>query len=425
MRTVGIIAEYNPFHTGHAHHLELAKKRTGADFALVVMSPDFVQRGEPAVFDKYTRTKMALLGGADVVLELPLRYATGSAEYFAEGAVSLLDSLGVIDALCFGGESENLKCFLQTARTLIEEPTQYAQTLQEHLKRGVTFPQARSEALCTYLGKNYPCRDYRTFLASPNNILGIEYCRALLRCGSSVMPVPVKREGNDYNSPKLEGTYSSATALRRQIANEKKRSGMHGASSNSNAFTEILQYVPESCRFLFIRACETACFPDAFLPFLDLKLLSQDSFTHILDITPDLSDRILNKRMECIGKSWEETVGLLKTKQITEARIRRTLLHLLLDIRRNAVERLSDQPMIPYARLLGFRTTAIPLLHEIKQNSRCPLISKNANARKLLPEISLQMWDQDIAASHLYRSVISRTYHIKFQTEYEMSPIVL
>lgn len=419
MRTVGIIAEYNPFHTGHAHHLELAKKRTGADFALVVMSPDFVQRGEPAIFDKYTRTKMALLGGADVVLELPLRYAAGSAEYFAEGAVSLLDGLGVIDTLCFGGESDDLECFLQTARTLLEEPPQYAQTLQELLKKGATFPKARSEALCTYLSKNY-----HLFLASPNNILGIEYCRALLRHRSVITPVPVKREGNCYHSSELDGLYCSATALRRQIADEKKYTDMRG-SSNSNALAEMLHYVPESCRFLFVRACKTACFPEAFLPFLDLKLLSQDSFTHILDITPDLSERILNKRTECIGKSWEETVSLLKTKQITQARIRRALLHLILDIRLDAVERPADRPVIPYARLLGFRKGAAPLLHAIKQNSSFPLISKNANVGKLLPEAPLQMWNQDIAASHLYCSVIARTYRTEFHTEYEMSPVVL
>lgn len=478
MRTVGIIAEYNPFHTGHAYHLERAKEMAGADFALVVMSPDFVQRGEPAVFDKYTRTRMALAGGADLVLELPLRFATGSAEYFAQGALALLDGLGVVDALCFGAETDDPELFLGTARILEREPDEYIQILKQFLKTGMTFPQARMEALAIYTDAfsehtedsvkselfatidisasvrnkthlylhdndpGYPNYrgsqdNYRTFLSAPNNILGIEYCRALLRLDSPITALPVRREGSCYNSLSLDGTFCSATALRRELIhdsnalhrscnskNDYRISGT-GQSPDSNVSAKTLRHIPESCRSLFVQACRTACYPELFMPYLDEKLLAQDCFTHILDITPDLSDRMSKKRFSCIGKSWRETVALLKTKQITEARIRRALLHLILDIRQDSVKQSAGQPMIPYARLLGFRTEAAPLLHEMKQNSSFPLISKNANAGKLLSENALRMWEQDIFASHLYRSAVARTYCQDFKTEYEMSPVIL
>ena len=195
MRTVGIIAEYNPFHTGHEYHIRKARELSGADYVIVVMSPDFVQRGEPAVFDKYTRTRMALQGGADLVIELPVCYATGSAEYFAEGATALLDSLGTVNTLCFGGESDDISLFQNIADILIQEPKEYTDLLRSFLKQGMTYPQARCQALSHYLKNQISdpsssallpdqCKlpDLETvtdFLSTPNNILGIEYCKAL------------------------------------------------------------------------------------------------------------------------------------------------------------------------------------------------------------------------------------------------------
>jgi predicted nucleotidyltransferase len=436
MRTVGIIAEYNPFHTGHEYHLKKAKERSGADFAVVVMSPDFVQRGEPAIFDKYARTQMALLGGADLVLELPVCYAAGSAEYFAQGAVGLLDALGVVDELCFGAEVDDARLFTEVARVLWEEPEAYQAELKRLLREGNTFPAARSQALISYLSSPGPSSrpvymhadaahsDSGTrsenfavtaFLQTPNNILGIEYCRALAQLHSPIRPLPLKRNGSCYNSTALEGAYCSATALRNNIT---------GACNEER----LLPYIPAACREAFLSIYKEPVTAEAFLPVLTGKLLSMDTFDHILDISPDLSDRIRALRYDCIGRSWEEIVALLKTKQLTEARIRRALLHLILDIRTDAVEGFRTNGMVFYARALGFRREAAPLLRAIKENSRIPLLTKNARALDGLDETGALMWNQGLFASHLYRAFQKNTFSGKsgrFRTEYEISPVIL
>ncbi|MFQ9151713.1 MAG: nucleotidyltransferase family protein [Blautia sp.] len=174
MKVTGIIAEYNPFHQGHAYHLSRARELTGADRILVVMGGNFMQRGEPAIIDKYTRTEMALRNGADLVLELPAASATGSAEYFAEGAVELLDASGVVNELCFGSELGELEPLEKAAELLLEEPEDYQELLRTELKKGKTFPEARETALSAFLPE-------QSLLASPNNILAIEYIKALKR----------------------------------------------------------------------------------------------------------------------------------------------------------------------------------------------------------------------------------------------------
>lgn len=446
MRVVGIVAEYNPFHTGHEYHLREAKRAADADYAVVVMSPDFVQRGEPAIFDKYVRTGMALRGGADLVLELPAACATGSAESFATGAVSLLDASGAADALCFGAETAELRLFERTARVLNEEPEPYRLTLQDGLRQGLTFPQARSQALAAYMSTE------QDFLASPNNILGIEYCRALQRLHSAINPVPVTRVGSAFNSTALDDAYCSATALRHAVARQyalqhaapEQYALCHAAAASAKTPEDAcadaaLRYIPESCRSLFEDACRQPVFADDFLPYLTWKLLTTDDFTKIADISPSLSDRIQKLRFQCIGKSFGETVDLLRTKQLTEARVRRALLHLILDIRAesewNVIDtRQTDRPhnghasravTARYARILGFRQDAAPLLHELKKRSRIPLLSKPARALSQLDAASRNMWLQDVSASHLYRAVLSQKYGLPFKTEYEYSPLRL
>ena len=426
MRTVGIIAEYNPFHTGHEYHIQTAKEKAGADYAVVVMSPDFVQRGEPAIFDKYTRTQMALLGGADLVLELPICYASGSAEYFAEGAVALLDSLGVVDALCFGGESDDLHLFQLASRILLEEPEEYQQTLRLLLTKGKTYPQARAAALVSYIQQTAARNNndaapfaspdqIETFLSAPNNILGIEYCKALQKRHSSIAPLPIRRLGSGYHSSSLSDDFCSATALRQQIT-----APIYIEETDSVFRT----YIPKLCYEFFRSASQTALTSADFLPYLNEKLLSTDNFSSILDISSDLSDRIAGKRFQCIGRSYDEIIALLKTRQITEARIRRALLHLLLNLHTETVEQFRANGTVFYARVLGFRRCASPLLHALKLQAQIPLAVKPAAAEKLLTQPAREMWQQDFYASHLYRSVRTHKYGTVFKTEYEHSPIV-
>lgn len=441
MKTAGIIAEYNPFHTGHAYQLRKARERSGCDYTLVVMSPDFVQRGEPAIFDKYTRARMALLGGADVVVELPLCYASASAEYFALGAVALLDSLGAADVLCFGCETPDLSLLQTCAQVLDQEPESYRRALREGLRRGLTYPQAGARALA---GLSHPSvrsipgtpslspagsfsaaspqkqdvlsgdgeTELSKFFSTPNNILGVEYCKAIRRLGSSLAPLPLRRKGRGYSDPALEGEFCSATALRQGIARQKE-SG------------ELLPYIPQECRGLFLSACQTPLYPDDLMPWLTRQLLIQEDFSRVFDVSPDLSRRIGRMRYSLTGKSWTETVGAVKTRQMTEARIRRALLHIILDLPQDLADRCRDEGPVFYARVLGFRKTAAPLLRRIKENSRIPLITRPAAAARSLTGLAGEMLAADFAASHLYRSLLAAKYHLPFRSEQEMGPVIL
>ena len=448
MKTVGIIAEYNPFHTCHEYHIQKAKELTGADYAIAVMSPDFVQRGEPAVFDKYTRADMALRCGADLVIELPVCYATGSAEYFAEGAAALLNALGIVDVLCFGAETDEPVMFEHAARILSDEPEEYKAALKEGLKNGLTFPQARSKALSLFSWSGNEehlelTDSLAEFVETPNNILGIEYCRALYKFNSSIRPLPLKRIGSEYNSSRLDRRFCSATALRAAISDNSEilyetdgRFG-HGElrkkyNLNENAWKRMQKFVPKVCRDIFYNRCLTPMYMEDFLSYLNLRLLdatlynesASDGLAGILDISPDLADRITKLRFSCMGKSYSEIIALLKTKQITEARIRRALLHLMLGIRTADVEQYRTNGTVYYAHVLGFRKDASELLHEIKERSTVPLITKTASASKMLEGPALQMWEQDLYATHLYRSVQAALYRIPFKTEYECSPVI-
>lgn len=439
MRTVGIIAEYNPFHTGHEYHLKKAREAAGADYAVVVMSPDFVQRGEPAVFDKYTRAKMALLGGADLVLELPVCYATGSAEYFAEGAVALLHSIGA-DALCFGCETPDTALFRRTAEILCREPEACTAALRTLLTSGYSFPKARAAALTEYLASEQadsplcPEPHLHDFLASPNNILGIEYCKALQKLDSEMEILPIRRLGSGYHDKTTERDFCSATALRHVLnhglPNETVKSGSSPEVSRHALDTEsagsvVARNIPVPVLPLFRDAAAHIITPDDFLPFLNQRLLSDGCFDSILDISPDLSDRLSGYRYQCMGKSWDETVSLLCTKQMTNARIRRSLLHLVLNITSADTESFRRDGIISYARILGFRRDAAPLLHEIKEKGTVPLLTKTAHASKLLNESGQKMLAQNFFASHLYRSVSALKYGTEFRTEYEISPVIV
>ncbi len=457
MRTVGIIAEYNPFHTGHEYHIRKAKELSGADYAIVVMSPDFVQRGEPAIYDKYTRTRMALQCGADLVLELPVCYATGSAEYFAEGAVRMLDALGVIDFLCFGAEASDTsrsneicpKAFEEIAAFLLEEPLPYQDALKNALKKGMSFPKARAEAVKSCSGSGIP----DALLSSPNNILGIEYCKALQKFHSSITPIPLERKGSLYSNQNLEGDYCSAGAIRGTIRNglqAHRNSSITSFLFDPYQQKNLSRYIPDNCAELFWEACRTPVFPDDLLPLLTQKLIctsdsyysagnfadspseypkysirshTNNRFDGILDISPDLSDRLVKLRFSCVGKRFDEIVALIKTRQITETHVRRALLHLILNIRKAEVEEWRANGGIFYSHLLGFRQEAAPLLHEIKNRSSLPLIAKAAHAPRLLSGMGLQMWNQDVSSSHLYRSLRTLRYGTPFQSEYEISPI--
>ncbi len=410
MTVNGIIAEYNPFHNGHQQHLQCAKERNHADYTIIAMSGSFVQRGAPALLDKYSRARMALTCGADLVLELPACYSASSAEYFATGAVTLLDKLGVVTNLCFGSECGDHDVLLQIAGILLEEPEEYRTALQSFLKQGQSYPSARTWALLQY---DPSLSAYKDILSMPNNILGIEYMKALLRRSSRIRPDTSLRIGSDYHDKRLGDNQSSALAIRQAIF-----------SRHDYEFLE--SQMPGNAYRIMSDALKRACYigSDDFSGILLYKLLSgrQEGYTQYLDVSEELSDRICNHL--CHFGSFEHFCDLLKTKDMTYTRVSRSLLHILLDIKKETLERYRSLDYIPYARVLGFRRSAAPLLAAIKENSSIPLVTKLADAEKQLEPPALDMLREELRISEIYFAVASIKAQQTMQNEYS-TPIVI
>lgn len=405
MKTVGLITEYNPFHNGHAYHIEKAKMLTGADRVIVVMSGDFVQRGAPAVMPKHLRAESALLSGASLIIELPVCFATGSAEYFAQGSISLLNQLECIDSICFGSECGDLHLLKEIAQILADEPIEYQTALKQALKEGASFPAARQEALNIYSDK------YSEILASPNNILGIEYLKALAKIHSKMEPFTIKRIGAGYHDMDIDGQFSSATAIRSDIY----QLADVNSSSESLPLTHIQTQVPSSCHELMKKNYQTR-YPvkaDDFSLLLKAKLLSETagSLSHYLDMSPELANRILRLRNDYL--SFEQFCDLLKTKELTRSRISRSFIHVLLGITNDWLTAMKAPA--PYARILGFRRDHADLLGILKRTSDIPLIT--SPARAVLADTAYQMLELDIYASNLYESVITDLYGTPFHNE--------
>ncbi len=410
MKTAAVIAEYNPFHNGHQFHLERTRSLTGADYVVAVMSGDFVQRGQCAVTDKYARTRMALLGGADLVLELPVLFACGSAGDFAAGAVALVDGLGVADTLCFGSECGDIAPLLRAASLLCAESPAFQAALQGRLKEGWSFPRARAAALRTVWPKDgsFPGED---FFSSPNNILGLEYCLCLTRRGSAVRPVTVRREGAAYGETVLPEPDTAAPADRRQHFPSALalRRLLASAGGPAASLTQFFSYVPAAQHGLWqeILAQGRLLFPADLTKELRLRLLQDapEGYTRYADVTKELSDKL---RKSCIRFSdWDDLCGRLKTKELTYSRISRALCHILLSVTAQELADARSRGSVPYARILGFRREAAPLLSAIRANSAVPLLSRPADAKRLLSPEGFAMLQKDVSASHLYESAMA------------------
>ena len=411
MKTVGIIAEYNPFHNGHAYQISMAKKMTGADYCIVIMSGSFVQRGTPAIMDKYTRAQSALENGADLVLELPVYYATSSAEYFASGAVALLDKLGVTDTLCFGSECGDIEVLSALAEAFLNETPQFKQVLKQQMKTGASYPQARNHALSVTAPH---LTDALHVLQSPNNILGLEYIKALKKRQSRIQTYTLNRLGADYHTASLQASYSSALAIRESIRQrndiryikDQIPSGVYAAMEK--AFGHTFPILPEDL--------------SALLPYK--LLLEQDSgYTSYLDIDASFSDRLTNMLPSYTNHT--SFCEQLKTKNMTYTRVARNLLHILLNIYQVDVDSFRKEDYVYYARMLGFKKEAEPLLGMIKERSEIPLLSKLADADMVIDQKNGQkMLAADIRSGHIYSLLIQQKFGGALQNEYSNRIIV-
>lgn len=424
MKTAAIIAEYNPFHKGHSYQISETRRSTGADYILVIMSGNFVQRGAPAICNKYVRTKMALLGGADAVIELPSLYAVSSAEYFAQGAVTLIDSLQTADFLSFGSECGDLSLITAAASCLISEDGSFQSALSSFLKKGCSFPEARAKALAASDEK------LSGLLASPNNILGIEYCKALLAAQSPIQPFTVKRKGGGYHDFTLtarEDHFSSASAIRKAsyalLSNNK-------SDVSEGSFESCKSQIPSECFAPFQAEMHSASpmTEDDFSLLLHYKLLSEmeSGFSEYLDCAPDLSDKICSYLPSYTG--FTDFCGKLKSRDVTYTRLSRVLLHILLNIKTpdTYLRPFAQRNLyVPYARLLGFRESASALLKKLKQCSRIPLLTKPADAEKLLSREGYTFLKQDIFCSSIYEAAVCAKKRGTALNEFRQSPIII
>ncbi|MCI8287463.1 MAG: nucleotidyltransferase [Lachnospiraceae bacterium] len=434
MKVNGIIAEYNPFHKGHQYHLKESLCLTGADYTIVVMSGNFVQRGAPALLDKHTRAEMALRCGADLVLELPTLYAVSSAEYFAIGAVTLLDKLEVVTHLSFGSEHGETESLCRIAACLSEESAEYSASIRHFLKSGLTYPESRARALAEVHALS--SQDYmyswetsaplsgnemlspetlNSLLSSPNNILGTEYIRALLKRKSSVVPVTIKRLGAGYHDEFISGSDSPCSAL-------AIRQALYKASPEET----VLPMPPESEMLLraWMREYRPVC-SDDFSSVLYYKLLKEKEtgYEKYLDVPAELSNRIRNQLNRFAG--YENFCHLLKTKNMTYTRISRCLLHILLDLEKENMLLAKALDYIPYARVLGFRRTAKPLLSTIRKCASIPLVTKMADAEKNLSADAYRLLKQDIHAGDIFRCVAFEGSGRSVGSELSLSPVIL
>ncbi|MEG0291430.1 MAG: nucleotidyltransferase [Anaerovoracaceae bacterium] len=389
MKVLGIIAEYNPIHNGHIYHIKESKKVSMADFVVVVMSGDFTQRGEAAIFDKWTRAKMAINAGADLVLEMPFTYACNSAEYFAKGGIGILNGLGAIESVSFGSESGKIDDLMKAADFFCYETDEYRENLKKHLDQGYSFPKARSLA----------AKQFSHILDSPNNILAIEYLKELKRLNSNIKPITIKRVGGGYNSEQLHSEFSSATAIRKSIINGE--------------YEEITDYIPNDVYDYLIERGKIASSDNInHFNIIKSKLLLD---IHNKDILKNVFgggegiENIIYKNIRNI-QTLEELVYTLKSKRYTQTRINRFIIHSLVGFYK-------DNPMKLYTRVLALNSNGGKILKTIKKNDNIDL-----NIVDNVDKYNEEMLRYDIKASDFYN--ISFGYDCYKNCDYVKKPFI-
>ncbi len=411
MSVLGIIAEYNPFHNGHKYHIDRSKELCGADSVVCVMSGNFIQRGEPAIVDKWARTEMALLSGADLVIELPVVYAMSSAEFFAYGAVKILDSIGITDFICFGSEAGGMEELDLIADILTSEPESYKTVLKNFLSKGLSYPAARENALAAYLEAiGHPADKLTEIIKSSNNILGIEYLKALKRLGSRIRPQTIKRIANTYNSQALEGAISSATAIRMHILSAEDSKSPHTLNVKSSSVIQdsmasLASVLPRPSFDILQREIKAGRGPVFSSDFENtiLSALRQRSTEEISSL-PYIGEGLENRIKAAAGTSGslEELIDKICTRRYTRTRIQRCLFSTLTGLKHKELSEFNLYGGPQYIRVLGFNNTGRRLLSRIIKNTSLPVIVKTADFKKSCNPFLARMLEIEAAATDQY-----------------------
>ncbi|SDW28681.1 nucleotidyltransferase [Paenibacillus sp. CF384] len=390
MRTVGLIVEYNPFHNGHHYHLQQSLKITESDAVIAVMSGHFLQRGEPALLNKWTRTEMALRGGCDVVIELPVAYSTQAAEWFGYGAVALLEATGVVDALCFGSEAGEIDPLRRVARTLAHEPAAFSALMADCLRTGASYPAAYSEAVRLYMEAEGDAEAAAFPLAQPNNTLGLHYLLALERLGSAIEPFSLKREKAGYSQTTItDAQIASATAIRKLTLEAVSPEG-------------AAPYVPRSTLELLLRDHAIGRGRGGWEQYrsqLFHKLVSESAATlgSYHEMTEGLEYRLKKTLPALDALAFEPLLDKLKTKRYTRTKLQRALLSVLLG---HSKELLSPERLrtgIQYIRILGYSPRGQELLKRMRKTAKLPILNSAARSQQDAPYLEL-----DVQATSVY-----------------------
>jgi predicted nucleotidyltransferase len=406
MNIAGIITEYNPFHLGHKLHLETTRSLSRCDGVICVMSGNFMQRGEPSFIDKWTRAEMALRNGVDLVIELPTVFALSSAEFFAFGSVSLLDSLGVVNSICFGSEHGDVSILNEISSLLTNESLEFKSLLKEKLKKGESLTTSRSKTVLEILSKSNRSIDLNELdkiFNSSNNILGIEYIKAINRLNSSITPLTFKRNGGSYNSKTLDSNISSATSIREFLKAHGNIKDLYNHLPSetykmlNNLFKENYDFVDKEKMFSFLKYKLTT---------------SSDRLKDLPDVKEGLDNKILKEFIH--SKGMDPLIMNVKSKRYTYTRISRILSQFFLGFEEYPIESLrASRP--DYARVLGLNKRGAEILKEIKKHSDLEIINK-------VPKHPNPMLSMDINATNAYSLICNS---INYNDDYKKSPVII
>ena len=387
-RVVGIIAEYNPFHNGHYYHLQKAKQEANADYCIAVISGNFTQRGDASIVNKWAKAYMAICGGADLVIELPTIYSVSSAENFANGAIKILDSLKIVDSFAFGAEANDLATLNNIANVLNEEPKGYTNILNHELKKGISYPAARENAIMMYLND---IKRYANVMGNPNNILAVEYLKALKNQKSKLTPIMIKRQKVYYNEHRIVDGYASATGIRELLKNKE--------------YSDVSKVVPRSTYQILGQQANNGRMILSLEKYQKeiiyaLRKMTVEEIAELPDVSEGLENSIKNAANNC--NNLTELINGIKSKRYTQTRIQRILIYALLGINKKMME--NSKKIIPYTRILGFNSKGKMLISEIMNKN--PKINMITSVKKYIDQNKnkqlAEMLNVDIFATDVY-----------------------
>lgn len=398
MKAVGVVVEYNPFHNGHAYHIQKAKEISNADVAIAVMSGNFLQRGEPALVSKWYRTRMALMGGVDLVFELPYSFATQRAEIFANGAISLLDAAGC-ETVCFGSENGEITSFVKTAEAIEQEQEAVDEHIKQKMKTGISYPKALALSYEKFSGT-----ESSLDLSTPNNILGFQYIMAIRSQKSKLLPLTIARKSADYHDEHFSSeTIASATSIRKALFSNEADFGNY-----IPAFTKNLLHEYKNSFGLFHQW-------ENYWPYLQYRLLqaTPDDLRTIYEVEEGIENRLIRAAIQ--ATSFQEFMQLIKTKRYTWTRLQRICTHILVNAKKDEMKRNSEKAS--YLRLLGMSETGRIYLRSKKEDFSLPVISKLSAYQK-------EDADLDIRAARIYTSILpKKNKNTLLRQEYTQPPI--